>query len=84
MKHNKVGTVVAVNGSNEGQIFNGAGQKTIANVLHTFPLVDKKDKLRFTPERKGKASHTVILRGFMINDKFVPFNPDDYAHHTRH
>lgn len=71
MKTNQVNTVFSIGGSSEGHIAEGAGQATTADIIKHFPLV-----------HKGNVN-IVVLRGFMINDKYVPFKPEQYAHRFR-
>ena len=67
MKMNTVNTVLTVNGQSPAIVMEGCGQKTIAETLKHFPLV------------KRGVVHIVKLEGWMINGKFLPFNPGQYA-----
>lgn len=71
MVYNNVNTVFSVNGSSEGHVVEGEGQATVSDMLNHYPLV-----------KRGKVN-IVVLRGFMVNDTFVPFNPELYARERR-
>lgn len=67
MKHNETHTVFSINGSSQGHIIRGAGQDTVKDILKHYPSL-----------YPGKVN-IVVLKGFMINGEFSPFNPGLYA-----
>lgn len=78
MTANTVNSVFLVNRESHAHEVGGFGQKIVADMLGAFPLIAR----RKTLVNEG-AANIVVLKGFMVNGAWVPFNPSDYAKERR-